>query len=45
MIALNIDQQQPKVTVASAAEASKKTPIDDTQYSSVRMDTTKVQIV
>jgi hypothetical protein len=36
--------QQPAMTVASAAEASKKTPIDDTQYPSVRMDTTTVQM-
>ena len=32
-IAIGIDKQQPKAAVASAADASKKTPSDDTQYS------------
>ena len=43
-IAIDIDKQQPKTAVAGAVEASKKTPIDDTQYSLVRMDATKVQM-
>jgi hypothetical protein len=43
-IAIDIDKQQPKAAVARAAEASKKTLIDDTQYPSVGMDTTTVQM-
>jgi hypothetical protein len=43
-IVIDIDKQQPKAAAAGAMEASKKNPIDDTQYSLVRMDATKVQM-